>query len=121
MVLVSAVVPGFSLPTRSSVASYGPTDQPLQVWFDSPPQPTLQYPTAFEFNVAAKTSTGLWITSLHWDFGDGSTLDVPFSAQSYVSEARYHIYAQPGAYVVTVTAYDNMGNSGTAIIALSIA
>jgi len=121
MVLVSAVVPGFSLATCSNVTSYGHADQPLLVWFDSPPQPTFLYPTAFQFNVAAKTSTGLWITWLHCDFGDGSTLDVPFSAQSYVSEARYHIYAQPGAYVVTVTAYDNMGNSGTAIIALSLA
>jgi PKD repeat protein len=74
------------------------------------------YPTFYEFNVAAQTSPGLWITCLHWDFGDGSTLNVPYSTRSYVSEARYHQYAQPGVYTVAVTAYDNMGNYGTAQI-----
>ena len=119
IVFVSTLVPSFSVATRSSAVSYQATDQPLQVWFDGPPQLTILYPTFFEFNVAAETSTGLWITWLHWDFGDGSTLDVPFSAQSYVSDLRYHQYTQPGTYTVTVTAYDNMGNSNTAQITLS--
>lgn len=74
------------------------------------------YPTFYEFNVAAQTSPGLWITCLHWDFGDGSTLNVPYSTRSYVSEVRYHQYTQPGVYTVAVTAYDNMGNYGTAQI-----
>jgi PKD repeat protein len=119
VVFVFALVPSFSFATRSSTSSYEATDQPLLVWFDSPPQLTILYPTFLEFNVAAETSPGLWITWLHWDFGDGSTLDVPFSAQSYVSDVRYHQYTQPGTYTVAVTAYDNMGNSNTAQITVS--
>jgi PKD repeat protein len=114
IVFMSSIVPGFSLATHLSIASLGPTDQPLQVWFDGTPELTTSYPTNYEFNVAAKTSTGLWITTLHWDFGDGSTLDVPFSAQSWINDVRYHAYSQPGNYTVSVTAYDNMGNSGSA-------
>jgi hypothetical protein len=119
MVFVSAIVPGFSVATHSSIASYGPTDQALQVWFNGLPLLTAAYPTNYEFNVAAKTWSGLWITSLHWDFGDGSTLDVPFSAQSQVSDVRYHAYSQPGLYTVSVTAYDNMGNSGFAQVTVN--
>jgi len=110
---LSAVVPGFSLVTHAGIASYGPADQVLRVWFSGPPQLITMYPMAYEFNVAATTSNGLWITSLHWDFGDNSTLDVPFSAQSQVSDVRYHAYSLAGLYTVSVTAYDNMGNSET--------
>jgi hypothetical protein len=116
---VSAIVPGFSITTHPSIASYGPTDQPLQVWFNGPPLLTTPYPTNYEFNVAAKTSSGLWITNLHWDFGDGSTFDVPFSAQSEVSDVRYHAYSQAGLYTVSVTAYDSMGNSESAEITVN--
>ena len=111
---LSAVVPGFSVVTHAGIASYGPADQVLQVWFNGPPLLITTYPMAYEFNVAAMTSNGFWITSLHWDFGDYSTLDVPFSAQSEVSDVRYHAYSQSGLYTVSVTAYDNMGNSETA-------
>ena len=113
---MSALVPGFSVlahPSTSS-ASYGPTDESVQVWFGGTPELTTTYPIFYQFSVAARTSPGLWITSLHWDFGDGSTLDIPFSAEREVSDVRYHAYSQPGFYVVTVTAYDNMGNSGSA-------
>jgi hypothetical protein len=73
----------------------------------------------YEFNVAAATSNGLWITGLHWDFGDGSTLDVPFSAESAVSDLRYHAYSQSGLYTVSVTAYDSMGNSESAQVTVN--
>jgi len=76
------------------------------------------YPTFYQFNVAAKTFGGLWITSLTWNFGDGSTLFVPFSAEREVSDVRFHSYSQPGIYVVSVTAYDNLGNSGSTQVAV---
>ena len=88
--------------------------QVLQVWFDAAPQLTTAYPPAYLFNVAAKTASGLWITSLHWDFGDGATLDVPFSGQSQVSDTRAHQYASQTNYCVSVTAYDSAGNTATA-------
>ena len=95
-------------------SSFGPANAPvLQVWFDAAPQLTTAYPPAYIFNVAAKTATGLWITSLHWDFGDGATLDVPFSGQSQVSDIRAHEYATQANYCVSVTAYDSAGNNAT--------
>jgi len=99
----------------SSSRAFGPASTPvLQVWFDAPPQRTISYPPAYLFNVAAKTASGLWITNLHWDFGDGATLDVPFSAQSQVSDIRAHQYASQSNYCVTVTAYDSAGNTASA-------
>jgi hypothetical protein len=95
-------------------SSFGPANAPvLQVWFDAAPQLTTAYPPAYVFNVAAKTASGLWITSLHWDFGDGATLDVPFSGQSQVSDIRAHEYATQANYCVSVTAYDSAGNTAT--------
>jgi PKD repeat protein len=87
-----------------------PASQGLQVWFDYP------YfleagPCEYQLIVHAKTSNGLWITNLHWDFGDGSTLDVPFTWQSVVTDSRTHGYANAGTYTVSVTAYDSAGNS----------
>jgi len=119
MILVCAVFPSVGLAMQPRTVSYGPTDQPLQVWFDGTPMLTILYPTFYQFNVAAKTSSGLWITDIHWDFGDGSTIDVPFSTQSWVNDVRYHQYSQPGTYTVTVTAYDNMGNSGSAQVTVN--
>ena len=109
VVFASSIIPSFSVATPSNIA-------PIAVWFDGNPQSTILYPTFYGFNVAAQTSPGLWITILHWDFGDGSTLNSVYSAQSYVSEIRYHQYAQAGVYTVTVTAYDNIGDSATAQI-----
>jgi len=95
-------------------SSFGPANSPvLQVWFDAAPQLTTAYPPAYLFNVAAKTATGLWITSLHWDFGDSATLDIPFSGQSQVSDIRAHEYATQANYCVSVTAYDSAGNNAT--------
>ena len=94
------------------------TSGSLQVSFNSI-QLTTMYPQAYAFGIAAKTVSGLYITELIWQFGDGSVLDVPYCCQSQISEVRYHIYAQPQTYTVTVTAYDNAGNYGSAIVAVN--
>ncbi|HUK49772.1 MAG TPA: PKD domain-containing protein [Terriglobales bacterium] len=105
------VIPSATVYAHPAILS-NPTQagNPITVWFDGDFQLTVAYPPAYEFNVAAKTAPGLWITSLHWDFGDGATLDVPFSGQSQVSDIRYHQYSGQGNFCVTVTAYDNAGN-----------
>jgi hypothetical protein len=106
-VLLLPTVMGY---TSTSLSSHPLQANPLTVWFNGAFQLTLAYPRAYEFNVAAKTAPGLWITSLHWDFGDGATRDVPFSAQSQVSDIEDHQYSSQANYCVTVTAYDSAGN-----------
>ena len=104
---------------RPGALEAGPANsQVLRVWFDAPPQLTTLYPPAYLFNIAAKTAPGLWITTLVWNFGDGSTLTVPFSAQSQVSDIRAHVYATQGNYCVTVTAYDSGGDVATVSVSL---
>lgn len=116
--LLSSSNPGFSTSTHPTV-SYGiGANQPLEVWFDSPQLLTYD-PCSYLLVVNAKTSTALTITYLHWDFGDGATLDVPYSSQSYVTDTRTHIYQSSGTYNVTVTAYDTTGNSGMSSVTLS--
>src|SRR5208337_4933584 len=68
----------------------------VQVAFDS--VDLTQYsPQTYSFGVTAKTSPGLTITKLTWQFGDGVTKDVPYSAQSQVSEVLYHAYSSAAA------------------------
>ncbi len=93
-------------------------NQVLQVWFDAAPQLTIAYPPAYLFNVAAKTASNLTITSLFWNFGDGSTLNVPFSGENEVSDIRAHQYATNQNYCVTVTATDSAGNTASAGVTL---
>lgn len=76
-------------------------------------------PQAYSFGVNAKTSPGLWITRLHWEFGDAAFLDVPYCCQSQVSEVQYHAYAQPGSYTVVVVAFDNTGSFGDAFVTVN--
>ena len=90
----------------------------LTVVFNSVQLDTIS-PQAYAFGVAAQAVDGFTITRLHWDFGDGIVLDVPYCCQSQVSEVRYHIYQQPGTYTVTVTAYDSGGNVADAVTAVS--
>ena len=108
---ITAIIPASGLVRL--VSAQGNVNQTVQVSFDAVPSLTIMYPRAYQFNVVAETSSGLTITNLHWDFGDGSTLDVPFSAQNVVGEIQYHIYSQAGTYNVAVTATDNSGNVGT--------
>jgi len=119
LIIVLSLSPaqGYGVPSNR-ITNHPANSQVVQVWFDSLPQLTILYPPAYSFNVAAKTSSGLWITSLHWDFGDGRTLDVPFSTQSQVSEIRTHQYADQNNYCVSVTAQDNVGNVGTVSVSL---
>lgn len=90
----------------------------LQVNFDSI-QLTQSPPQAYSFGVVAKTFPGLWIIRVLWQFGDGSSMDVPYCCQSWVSEVRYHAYASPGPYTVNVVAFDNAGNAGTAAVTVN--
>ena len=90
----------------------------VQVSFNSVDLTQLS-PQAYSFGVDAKTIPGLWITQLSWQFGDGMTKDVPYSAQNQVSEVQYHAYKTPGTYTVSVVAYDNMGNFGFAQVTVN--
>ena len=76
-------------------------------------------PQAYAFGVTVTAAPGFQITRLHWDFGDGIFLDVPYCCQSQVSEVRYHAYQQPGSYIVTVIGYDTGGNTGEATTSIS--
>ena len=71
-------------------------------------------PQSYSFGIMARTTSGVSITQLSWQFGDGSSIDVPYCCQSWVSEVRFHAYTQPGMYTVSVTVYDNLGNTGVA-------
>jgi len=110
VILSSVIATGYSAPTERGITLHTTDNQVVQVWFDSPPQPSALYPPAYLFNVRATTSSGLWIKSLHWDFGDGSTLDIPFCCQSQISDQRAHKYMSQGNYIITVVACDNAGN-----------
>ena len=110
--VLSSVTSGFSLPLQSKTSISASSSQGLQVWFDTP------YflgagPCDYQLVVHAKTSSGFEITNIHWDFGDGSTLDVPFIGESLVRDSQIHGYATAGTYIVAVTASDSGGNIGT--------
>jgi hypothetical protein len=105
--------------TMTSTSNYlVTTGGVLQVNFDSV-QVTQSPPQAYSFGVFAKTFPGLWITRVLWQFGDGSSMDVPYCCQSWVSEVRYHAYTSPGPYTVSVVAFDNAGNAGTAAVTVN--
>ena len=83
----------------------------LKVWFDIPYFLDTP-PCSYQLVVHAQTTNGLSIINLHWDWGDGSTLDVPFAGSSQVTDSRTHSYVNAGTYVVSVTATDSAGNTG---------
>ncbi len=82
-------------------------------------QLTILPPKAYSFGVVANTFPGLSITNLHWEFGDGAFLNVPYCCQTQVSEVQSHTYSQPGPYTVLVVASDNAGNWGVAQVTVS--
>jgi PKD repeat protein len=105
--------------TITSTTSLSATSAgPVQVTFNSVDL-TQYYPQAYSFGVTAKASPGSTITKLSWQFGDGVTKDVPYSAQNQVSEVEYHAYSTPGTYTVSVVAYDSMGNAGYAQVTVN--
>jgi hypothetical protein len=106
----------FTLTTTSSYLVT--TGGQLTVTFNSVQFDT-NSPQAYAFGVTATAAPGFTITRLHWEFGDGVFLDVPYCCQSQVSEVRYHAYEQPGSYTVMVIAYDSGGNLGDAITSIS--
>ena len=90
----------------------------VQVEFNSV-QLTLAYPQTYQFGVSAKTGNGLWITQLNWSYGDGASLSLPYCCQAQISYVSNHGYSQSGTYTVTVYAYDNAGNIGSAQITVN--
>ena len=117
--LLAALLGALSVSSAAAVNS--PRDgsgASLNVDFNSVQLDT-NYPEAFAFGVSVTAAPGFSITSLHWDFGDGSTLDVPYCCQTQVSEVRYHAYQQPGTYNVFVLAYDSGGNIGQALVTVN--
>jgi PKD repeat protein len=116
-----------NLPQESSTLSFTvnttssylvTTGGPLTVKFNSVQLDTSS-PQAYAFGVVATAAPGFTITRLHWEFGDGSLLDVPYCCPSEVTEVQYHAYQQPGSYTVLVVAYDSGGNSGSATVTVS--
>ena len=92
----------------------------VQVYFDSVSLWQF-YPQTCSFNIVARAlSPGSSITKLVWHFGDGThPPSVPYCCQNPVSEIRYHGYAQPGVYTVSVDVFDNMGNTGSTQVAVT--
>ena len=107
-----------SLTVTSTTSLSATSAGSVQVSFDSVDLTQLS-PQAYSFGVTAKTTPGLWITQLDWQFGDGITKNVPYSTQAQVSEVQYHAYSTPGTYTVSVIAYDNMGNFGFAQVTVN--
>ena len=106
--MISTIGHGYALTDR-------PTQSPtIHIRFDAIPRLISDYPQTYRFSVGASTTSGLWVTNLHWDFGDGSTLDVPFSGRTLVNDTQDHAYSQAGLYSVSVVASDNVGDSGSA-------
>jgi PKD repeat protein len=65
------------------------------------------------FTANANPATGHSITSYAWDFGDGTT-------QTTTTPNVTKTYSGRGTYVVTVTATDDVGQTGTAILQFTI-
>jgi len=103
-----------TLPQDTSGSAVGGA---LTVSFNSV-QLDMSSPQSYAFGITVTAAQGFTITRLHWDFGDGIFLDVPYCCQSQVSEVRYHAYVQPGSYLVRVIAYDSGGNSGQATVSI---
>lgn len=117
--VLAAVLGLLSLSAASAMNSpQEATGGPLTVNFNSVQLDTSS-PQAYAFGVVATAAPGFTITGLHWEFGDGTFLDVPYCCPTQVTEVQYHAYQQPGAYTVLVVAYDSGGNSGSAIVTVS--
>ena len=77
------------------------------LWRTSPTRSTTQTPWSASTPRRSANSTGS-ITSVSWNFGDGSTAFSP-SAPALIN----HTYASPGTYTVTLTLVDSFGNLST--------
>ena len=109
LALVASAYVLAGVPARAAALGTGGI---VQVSFNSS-EITQSYPQAYSFGVTATASPGALIMNLTYQFGDGSSKVSVYCCQAQVSEVQYHIYSQPGTYTVTVTAYDNAGNSGS--------
>jgi len=109
LALVTSTYMLVGMPARAAALGTGGL---VQVSFNSG-EITQSYPQAYAFGVTATASPGALIDNLTYQFGDGSSKVSVYCCQAQVSEVQYHIYSEPGTYTVTVTAYDNAGNSGS--------
>lgn len=109
LALVTSTYVLAGLPARAAALGTGGV---VQVSFNSGGI-TQSYPQAYSFGVTAAASPGSSIMNLTYQFGDGSSKVSVYCCQAQVSEVQYHIYSQPGTYTVSVTVYDNAGNSGS--------
>ena len=107
LALVTSTYMLVGMPARAAALGTGGL---VQVSFNSG-EITQSYPQAYAFGVTATASPGALIDNLTYQFGDGSSKVSVYCCQAQVSEVQYHIYSEPGTYTVTVTAYDNAGNS----------
>jgi len=53
---------------------------------------------------------GTWLNEATWDFGDGTEITLPAHATPDEWLLVVHSYAEPGAYTVTLTLTDQLGN-----------
>jgi hypothetical protein len=109
--MFSSITYGFSASSLTNPLSV-PESRGVQVWFDIP-YFLESGPCAYQLVVHARATPGFWVTRLHWDFGDGATMEVYFAGNHEVRDSRTHGYAKAGTYIVTVIASDSAGNTGT--------
>lgn len=71
---------------------------------------TVKVNTEVSFD-ATGSGDNVGIVSFEWDFGDGTTR---------TGATAQHRYAKPGAYAVTLTVRDAVGNSATEIVTVTV-
>jgi len=109
---VTSTTPDPQAANNASTDTDTPTPCPIPTFTSMPvatPSPALQgQPVTFTAN--ATDSDGRNMTYV-WDFGDGTTGTGP---------APTHTYAQPGSYIVTVTATNDCGQSIGGTVTLTV-
>ncbi|MBS2028649.1 MAG: PKD domain-containing protein [Deltaproteobacteria bacterium] len=72
------------------------------------PAPDTEY---FDGTRSYSTDPNHWIASIHWDWGDG---------QSSNTDWTTHKFVNPGTYTVTMTATNDVGQTGTATLTVHV-
>ena len=71
------------------------------------------------FDVAA-TPRLPWVDLVSWDFGDGTVLEIDASNYDFDGFSTVHGYAEPGTYVVTMTATDQFGVARSTTVSVTV-